>query len=213
MSASKRNTGLKALFVGAHPDDCEISAGGTICRFVQSGWIVVCVFVTRGDRGGDPDVRTAESIAACTRLGVQEQNIVFGDFKDTLVPDSYETIAFLEQFVSPDTRLVFIPSAHERHQDHRHIAECGVTAFRNVPGLFSMESPSTTANFVPSMFVDINGSVRQKALALRCHKTQLAKCQMCLEYRSMMRLASFRGRQAGVKFAEAFEVHRHLLDP
>lgn len=85
---------LKVLFIGCHPDDIELGCSGTICHFLKKGYEVICVFLTKGERGGDPTVRVRESIEACERLGVRSRNIIFGNFKDTQVPESHETITF-----------------------------------------------------------------------------------------------------------------------
>lgn len=145
------------------------------------------------------------------RLGVKRDNIFFGAFLDTRIPQSYRTIAFLEQFCDMSVWAVFLPSRNDIHQDHQATAVAGITAFRRVPSVFHYESPSVTPGFTPNVFIDITGHTKAKGLALRCHQSQLRQCKMYMEYRSMLRLAAFRGQQAGVRFAEAFEVHKQLL--
>ena len=41
----------KILVIGAHPDDPETGAGGTICLLTRAGHDVVCVYLTRGEAG------------------------------------------------------------------------------------------------------------------------------------------------------------------
>ena len=44
-------TGAKLLVAGAHPDDPESIAGGTILRYTDAGHEVVCLYLTRGEAG------------------------------------------------------------------------------------------------------------------------------------------------------------------
>jgi LmbE family N-acetylglucosaminyl deacetylase len=201
------------IAVGAHPDDLEIGCGGTICTLAASGFQVKCIFLSRGGCGGDPRVRVRESTIACEHLGVLPQNVLFGDFPDTRITDSIETISFLEQFANDEVFAALIPSAHDDHQDHRRAARACVSAFRRVPRLLAYESPSASAAFRPNAFVEITQFFRTKWAALRCHKSQITRDKSRFDYRSMLRLAAVRGRQVGVHFAEAFETSRLLLEP
>jgi len=201
------------IAVGAHPDDLEIGCGGTICTLAAKGFQVKCVLLSTGACGGDPRARASESTIACERLGVQRQNVVFGDFPDTRIPDSIETISFLEQYADDDVFAALIPSAHNDHQDHRRTSHACVSAFRHVRRLLAYESPSASAAFKPNAFVEITQFFQTKWAALRCHKSQITRDKSRFDYRSMLRLAAVRGRQVGVRFAEAFETPRLLLQP
>ena len=209
----------QVFFVGAHPDDTELGCGGTIADFINKGYDVRIIYATRGGKGrvpGDgPEIRVKESIRACVKLGVDRQKVFFGEFEDTCVPDSFETIHFLEGFYldAKNIYAVFIPSLHEVHQDHRAVASASITAFRNAPRIFAYESPSTTAAFSPTSFVDITGNIKTKWKALKCHESQIAQHKMYMEYRAMLCISSFRGRQIGVKYAEAFETIKCLIEP
>jgi hypothetical protein len=53
----------RLLVVGAHPDDCEIGAGGIIHRRVHEGWQVSMLVMSHGAWGGEPDQRVLEARA------------------------------------------------------------------------------------------------------------------------------------------------------
>lgn len=119
------------LAVGAHPDDVELGCGGTLCTAVGAGISVVAVFVTKGGRSGDVEVRMKESRDALSVLGVKE--VFFGDFPDTEIPSSREVIDFLEQFYTkykPETVLTH--TINDIHQDHRQVGWLSISAFQNV---------------------------------------------------------------------------------
>jgi len=199
------------LIVCAHPDDAELGAGGMIAFYSKLGYRVVVVFLTRGSKGGPARVRAMESVRACRLLGVRRADIHFGPFHDTRIPNDYRDIGYLEKFSNRlKPVLVATHSEHDKHQDHVAVAQASLTAFRRVPRLLSFEAPSATAEFMPTCFVDITEETELKARALACHVSQIKKC-MSLEYDAMTHLAAFRGQQAGVLRAEAFEVHRFLV--
>ena len=65
----------RVLAIGAHPDDCEFSAGGTLARLVRRGCEVTLAVCSDGRRGGREQedmsaVRSVEQERACARLGV-----------------------------------------------------------------------------------------------------------------------------------------------
>ena len=66
-------TKLDILAFGAHPDDVEISAGGSIIRSVEQGKQVGIVDLTRGELGsrGNADLRDIESKNSSKVLGIQ----------------------------------------------------------------------------------------------------------------------------------------------
>jgi LmbE family N-acetylglucosaminyl deacetylase len=195
------------LAVGAHPDDIELGCGGTIRAAVVAGKKVVAVFLTRGEKSGDPSQRSLESKRALAVLGVTD--VYFGEFPDTEIPNSSKVIDFLEDFhnkTKPETVLTH--TIHDLHQDHRQVAWHSLSAFRNASRLLAYESPRVTGAFNPAYFVDISGHVTHKFEALKCHLTQNQK--RYLAYESMVNLSSFRGSQVGLGAAEAFEVVRYV---
>ena len=195
------------LAVGAHPDDIELGCGGTIARYTSEGTQVICVYLTRGEKSGEPGTRESESIQACGLLGVRD--VRFADFKDTEVPCKHDGVEFLEKFYDKyQPTIVFTHSIHEMHQDHRNAAYLSLAAFRYVPGILSYETPRVMGTFSPNYFIDISHWIDLKRKALEMHRSQREKTYM--NYRSMVNLASYRGRQASIEAAEAFEVVRYV---
>ncbi len=196
------------LAVGAHPDDIELGSGGTIYKAVQAGAQVIALYMTRGGKITDTNVRMRESTEAMNVLGVKE--IHFENFPDTEIPDSFEVVNCLEQYAikyQPD--IVLTHSVNDIHQDHRRVGWLAMAAFRNIPKVLAFETPRVRpATFLPTYFVNITGCVDKKAEALRCHLSQKEK--RYLAYESTVNLASFRGSQVGVTAAEAFEIVKYV---
>jgi LmbE family N-acetylglucosaminyl deacetylase len=195
------------LAVGAHPDDIELGCGGTLCAAVEAGKRVIAVFMTKGEQSGVPEVRVKESTDALCVLGVKE--VFFGDFPDADIPSTRKAIDFLEQFYvkyKPD--IVLTHTVNDVHQDHRQVGWLSISAFRNVPRILAYETPRVSSSFSPNYFIDISNCEDPKWKALKCHLSQ--KTKRYLTYESMVNLASFRGSQANLVVAEAFEVVRYV---
>ncbi len=195
------------LAIGAHPDDIELGCGGSINSLSSQGGRVVALFLSKGEKSGNPEQRVKESKTALSILGIED--VFFGDFPDTEIPDSHRAIAFIESYIekyNPDTVLTH--TIHDTHQDHRQVGWLSLSASRNVPRLLAYETPRVTSGFLPSYFVDISDCVERKWIALQCHKSQ--KDKRYLAYESMVRLSSFRGNMVNLPAAEAFEVIRYV---
>lgn len=190
------------LAIGAHPDDIEISCGGTIAYLSSLNYKVVCVFVTNGEVGGDPEVRIKESKKACEILETHE--VKFLGFKDTMIKVDTDLITTLEQLKKSYNPIIcLIPSEHDTHQDHRNLYHCCISAFRKVPTLLSYESPSTTQGFFPNTFFKINDFVGLKKQAIESHVSQKERDYM--EWKAMQNLSSYRGTQCDEEYAEAYQ--------
>ena len=110
---------LDALVVAAHPDDAEISVGGTILRLVRAGGRVGVVDLTRGEMGsrGSRTDRDAEAAAAGAILGLALRvNLDLPDGRVQSGLEVRERLAALVREHAPDLLLAH----HERdhHPDH-----------------------------------------------------------------------------------------------
>ena len=140
--------------------------------------------------------------------------LLWGNLRDTEVGFTRELILKIEEVigkVSPD--VVFINYPDDVHQDHRALAQAGISATRYLKEVLFFEVP-TTHNFEPNIFIDITGVLDKKLELLRLHVSQIdktkVKCLTILE--SATSCANFRGYQGRVKFAEGFKALRVLKD-
>ena len=201
---------MNILAIGAHPDDIEFGCGGTLLKYSRKGNSVSVLVLTRGQFGGDPDVRVREQKEAAVSLGAKD--VFWGGFNDTELVDNHETILKIEEVlhkVSPD--VLFLNYYDDVHQDHRAAALAGVSASRYVKEILFYEVP-TTQHFEPDIFVDINDVLEKKIELIKLHASQVDKTRVenltILE--SVQSCANFRGYQGRVKFAEGFKALRVL---
>jgi LmbE family N-acetylglucosaminyl deacetylase len=199
---------MKVLAVGAHPDDIELGAGGTIARHVKTGDEIHFLVLTSGEQSETKIKREREAKRSARILKVK--SIRFGGIPDTKVTDGIETIMVIENVINeihPD--IVYTQCAKDRHQDHRNAALATFSAARKVAQIFSYESPDSYPNFVPQYYVQITDTISLKTLALKQYHSQQNK--RFFEASAIKGLAQFRGYQIGVPYAEAFEVIRMII--
>lgn len=104
---------------GAHPDDIELSCGGTIAKLVADGARVAIVDLTRGELGtrGSADLRDKEAAAAAAILGVDTRlNLGLADgFFVADQPSLLNVVSVIRRF---RPRIVIANALADRHPDH-----------------------------------------------------------------------------------------------
>lgn len=201
------------LAVGAHPDDIELGCAGTLALHKLNGDKVYLLVLTKGEASGDLEVRESECRRAADILGVDD--LFFGGLEDTKVHDGRESIDIIEKIidkVKPD--IVYAPTPKDTHQDHRNTGYATMSACRRCKMILLYEGASTQSNFFPQVFVDVTKAFELKKRATRVFGSQIN--DHLGGYSSAVKgvegLAKYRGYQAGVDVAEAFEVGRFIFE-
>jgi len=196
---------MNILAIGSHPDDIEIGCGGTLIKYAKRGHKVFLLLITKGEKGGDIELRYREQLKAADIMGAAD--VFWAGFKDTeLLDKGNEMIHKVERYIeSIKPSFIFINFYEDTHQDHRAVNRAVLSATRYVKNVLFYEVP-TTNNFTPQVFVDIAESLDEKIKALEAHESQVMKTN--IEDLSIVELArssaNFRGIQGRVKYAEAF---------
>jgi len=195
--------------VGAHPDDIEFGCGGTIALHAQDGDLITFVYVSNGERGGDPKERMREAREAAKILGAQK--VEFLGFPDGAIGDSIEAVNAIEEVLrAVDADTVYTHTPSERHQDHRHVSQAVTSAARDCPALMFFETPSSSNLFCPQYYVDITQTMDRKLKAVGLHQSQ--KTKRVIKPDLVMGQARFRGFDPKLEYAECFEIsHLHGL--
>ena len=118
----------KILVIGAHPDDPETAAGGTICLLTDAGHEVVCVYLTRGEAGipgksheEAAAIRVKEAEAACAMTGARPLFMDQVDGATEVNLDRYREMREMLEREKPDVVITHWPI--DSHRDH---AACGM---------------------------------------------------------------------------------------
>ena len=122
---------LRLLCIGAHSDDLEIGCGGTILTWLAGMRAVEVTWVVLSAEG----VRAAEARRSARSLLARAvtSRVIVADFHDGYFPAEYLELKGrfegLKAEVDPD--VVFTHKLHDRHQDHRLVAELTWNTWRN----------------------------------------------------------------------------------
>jgi LmbE family N-acetylglucosaminyl deacetylase len=203
---------LRILALGAHPDDIEYGCGGTFIKFARRGEEIYFMVLTKGEFGGDAEVRQKEQEEAMKFMGVKK--IFWGGYKDTELPNERIIISDIDSVISEiNPNEVYVNYIDDIHQDHRTLAECALAATRYVSRVFFYED-YTSVNFEPDIFVDIGDVLEEKQKLIQIYSSQVAKAYPTKldMIESVRATANFRGFQGKVKYAEGFKAFRYLRD-
>jgi bacillithiol biosynthesis deacetylase BshB1 len=221
---------LDVLAIGAHPDDVDLSCGGTVAKLVKQGRRVGIADLTRGELGtrGSREIRAAEAAEAARILGVQVRvNLGMPDGNlETTLQNRLKSVRTIRQY-QPDVLL--FPYPVDRHPDHEHAHTlCRVAWF--AAGLAKIETtfhgksqepfrPRAYYHFMqwfefqPSFIIDISDEFDQRMECVRAFKSQFYdpesnERQTILstpEFLEMLRTRlAYYGDKIGKKYGEPF---------
>lgn len=174
------------LAVGAHPDDVEVGAGGTVAKAVRQGKRVAILDLTEGELAsrGSVEERREEARAAAKILGVAHRaNAGLPDGGITNSDAQRKTLIALLRTLRPCVLLC--PMHTDRHPDHdaAHYLLRDANYLAGLARIDTGQPPHRAAHVYyyrvygettpPSAVVDISDTFEMKLAALRAYKSQL----------------------------------------
>lgn len=184
---------LNVIAIGAHPDDCDIGAGGTAALFAKLGHKVKFVSVTNGDAGHQS--MGGGALAKRRRLEAQESGRRLGITYDVLdnhdgelMPTLDVRLQIIRKIREWNADIVIAPRPNDYHPDHRYT---GIlvqdSAYMVVVPNVAPDTPPLKKNpvffyfqdrfqkpqpFRPDVTIDIGSVFEQKVHALDAHESQ-----------------------------------------
>ena len=180
---------LDILAIGAHPDDVEISAGGSLIKQISLGCKAGVLDLTRGEMGtrGTPVIRDKESLDAANIMGLSWRGNA--KLRDGFIENDKDhqllTIPYIRHF-KPEIILCNAP--HDRHPDHRKAASliqdvCFLSGLNKIETKWAEKPqspwrPSKLLFYIqyfylkPDIVVDITDFHSKKMKAIKAHKSQ-----------------------------------------
>jgi bacillithiol biosynthesis deacetylase BshB1 len=227
---------LDILAFAAHPDDVELSAGGTLMKQIQKGKKVGIVDLTQGELGsrGTKETRFQEAEEASKIMGIHfRENLKMAD--GFFLHDRGNLMKIIEQIRRFQPEIVFANAIGDRHPDHGRAAKL-VSEASFYAGLIKIETtydgqhqlpyrPKAVYHYIqdryikPSFVIDVTEFAERKFEAIKAFKTQFFDPNSTEpvtpisgdEFFDFLkgRMEEF-GRPIGVKYAEGFTVERLL---
>ena len=220
---------LDLLAMAAHPDDVELTCGGTLIKMARSGYAVGILDLTAGEMGtrGSIEIRRKEAAAAARLLGVKHrENLGLPDAHLEMRMEYKLAIAARIRVLRP--RTVILPYWEARHPDHYNAARLGYEgcflaglkrlylqgeAYRPFKILYSTTYDRSVR---PSFVVDISKEFARRSRAILAYRSQfqpIGRERKSNVYLPLDRLvqevhlvARFYGEMVGVEYAEPFLV-------
>ena len=180
---------LDSIVFAAHPDDAELSMGGTIAKMTANNFKVGIIDFTKGELGtrGTPEIRQKEARKAgdILKISVRENLLI----PDGNVSDNKENLMKVIMTIRRyKPKIIFAPYFNDRHPDHidvsilvkRAMFQCGLSKIKT----FDKETAQVpfrpahlyyymqTYTFDPTFIIDISDSFETKMKAVNAYESQ-----------------------------------------
>lgn len=227
---------LDILAFGAHPDDVELGAAGTIAKEVSLGKKVGIIDLTRGELGtrGSAEIRDIEAKNAAEILGVSiRENLQFRD--GFFINDEKHQLEIIKMIRKYKPEIVLCNAIDDRHIDHGKGSKL-VSDACFLSGLLKIETtldgtkqehwrPKHVYHYIqwkniePDFVVDVTGFMDKKVSSVLAYSSQFYDPKSNepitpITSKNFLDSITYRaedlGRLVGVDFAEGFTTERYL---
>lgn len=225
---------IDVLAIGAHPDDVELSAAGTLMLHKDLGYTIGIVDLTQGELGsrGTKETRYEEAAEAAKIMELSERvNLKMAD--GFFEHNEHNLRLIIEQIRRFKPQIVLANAISDRHPDHgkagKLISEaCFLAGLRKIETSWEGQAqeahrPGAVYHYIqdrlmkPDLAIDITPYVERKFDAIRAYKTQFwdpdsKEPQTPISGEEFFeflrgRMAEY-GRSIGVQYAEGYTVER-----
>ena len=217
---------LDLLAIAAHPDDVELTCGGTLLKMAQQGYKTGILDLTAGEMGtrGTPETRAKEAAKAAKLLGVKWRGTL-GVPDSDVQPSRQHKLRLAAVIRELRPKTVILPYWEARHPDHYHASTLGYEgcflaglkqlpiedeAFRPFKILYS----TSYASIRPTFIVDITAQFGQRRKAILAFASQFrpkksaraSQVHLAIDRleAEMNQLARHYGQLIGVEYGEPF---------
>lgn len=208
-----RGQRLSILCLGAHSDDIEIGAGGTILHMIAEGALLDvhwCVLSGSSDRAAEARASALDFLA-----GASSKQIEIANFEDSYFPSQSRELKIwlnaLRERISPD--LIFTHARSDAHQDHREVNKLTTNVFRDQLVL-EYEIPKWDGDLMPrNVYVPFAATIMQRKTELLMKHFGSQRSKDWFDEETFRGLARLRGMECRSlsRFAEAFTIRKLAL--
>jgi LmbE family N-acetylglucosaminyl deacetylase len=201
---------LSVLCLGAHSDDIEIGAGGTLLSWLDRGirldvhW---CVLSGIDQRGAEAKASATDFLAAAANRTIEIMT-----FRDGFFPEQGEEIkSWFERLkgrVNPD--VILTHRRDDAHQDHRQVNRLVWNTFRDHLVL-EYEIPKWDGDLGrPNLYMPVSASLMQRKVGLLMSHFGSQRSKQWFDPETFLGLARLRGMEcrAQERYAEGFVVRK-----
>jgi bacillithiol biosynthesis deacetylase BshB1 len=217
---------LDLLAIAAHPDDVELTCGGTLLKMARRGYKTGILDLTAGEMGsrGTPETRAKEAAKAAKLLGVKWRETL-GISDSDVHPTRQNKLRLASVIRKLRPKTVILPYWEARHPDHYHASTlgyegCFLAGLKQLPlegephRPFKILYSTAFATVRPTFVVDITQQYEQRRRAILAFRSQFRAKKAAKESKvflaidqleeEMNQLARHYGQMIGVKYGEPF---------
>src|SRR6266851_487919 len=217
---------LDLLAIAAHPDDVELTCGGTLIKTARRGYKTGILDLTAGEMGsrGTPETRAREAAKAAKLLGVSWRGTL-GVPDSDVQPSRQHKLRLAGVIRDLRPKTVILPYWEARHPDHYHASTlgyegCFLAGLKQLPldgepyRPFKILYSTSYASVRPTFVVDITKEFAQRRKAILAFASQFRPAKRAPKSKvylaidrledEMNQLARHYGQMIGVKYGEPF---------
>lgn len=227
---------LDILAIMAHPDDAELSCGGTLVCHSKKGYKTGILDLTRGEMGtrGSAEQRDQEAKDAADFLGLTVRDNL--EFKDSFFEnDEAHQLKLIEKIRLYQPDIVISNAPYDRHPDHGRghrlveeaVFKAGLkklkTIYEGKEQVFwrpkKLYSVIQSVSLEPDFFVDISDCMEEKMNAIKAYRSQFydpdsKETETYISSPSFIKMIESRaqeyGHRIGVQYAEGFKTRNFM---
>ena len=201
----------KVLCLSPHPDDVELGMMGTIMKYNETSFSVLCLtkggtrcLINNNNKNRVNEVNRAWEMASLNNATTYFSDCDFLEDKDK---DS-EWINYIENiFIKVgDYDCIFLPTKDDSMFEHRFVNGLGPALVRNLPiSVIEYRTPSTLNSWQPNLFIDINKFYNKKIEVLKCFTSQQNKTYFSRSALDIFHV-NFQCGKKGINTVEQFKI-------
>jgi LmbE family N-acetylglucosaminyl deacetylase len=220
---------MKVIVISPHPDDETLGCGGSILKHVKNGdtviWLIVTsVFTRHGFTAERVKSRQREIQQVNDELGFSKTyelgfpTTQLSEIGERKIIDAINNVFRIEL-----PEIIYLPNRTDAHSDHKMVFDAAIACsktFRNpsIKRILMYECLSETdfaaqlheKIFIPNYFVDITDEFNKKLEIVQIYSSEIGEHPFPRSLKSIEALSILRGSQAGVCYAEAFQMIKFI---
>jgi LmbE family N-acetylglucosaminyl deacetylase len=220
----------KVLIVAPHADDETLGCGGTILRYIESGyevhWLLVTAMTVEGGFTSEQIQTRAKEIEKVNTLygfsSVHELNLPAAALETLAKGEVINAISRVIQTIQPSD--VFTVYRNDAHSDHEIVFDAVMSSTKSfrypfIKRIMAYETLSETdfgmkpedGGFKPNVFIDIAPHLLKKLQIMEVYESEIAEFPFPRSRKALESLACIRGVQSNSHAAEAFMLIKEIL--
>jgi LmbE family N-acetylglucosaminyl deacetylase len=220
---------VQAVIISPHPDDETLGCGGTILKHHEEGnpihWVIVTGMAEKQGFSRQVIAEREEEIKTVAGMygftAIHNLNLPTTQLDTIPAKELISSLGTLFKEIKPN--MVYLPNRSDAHSDHRIVFNaawscCKTFRYPFIRRVLMYETLSETdyappfyeAAFLPNSFADISPFLERKIEIMCEYSGELQDHPFPRSERNIRALASLRGAEAGVNYAEAFMLLKEI---